>query len=130
MQSAISFGEKSVGGDSRRLSYNYQRLAYSFGDTGDWETVLFYLEKAIPGYKQATEYDNAHLYYNLGYTCWELNKYEKAKEYFIKSYVNKTQLGEADIDIANERLFEVYESEKNFTISFNKWLEEIGRAHV
>jgi len=130
-QEAVFLAEKTVDKNSRQLAYEYLRLATGYVGKEDWSTALLYLEKAIPGYKQDTSSGKGTLYFNIGYVCWELEKYEEAKMYFLKSYVEKkaviedigNAVGEGYDSNVKARLHEIYQSEDS-SISFTDWLEQ------
>ena len=130
-QEAVFLAEKTAAENSSRLAYEYLRLATGYVGKEEWDTALPYLEKALPGYKQATSSDKGTLYFNIGYVCWELEKYEEAKMYFLKSYVEKkaviedvgNAVGEGYDSNVKARLHEIYQSEDS-SISFTDWLEQ------
>ena len=130
-QEAVFLAERTVGKNSQQLAYEYIRLATGYVGKEEWSTALPYLEKALPGYKQKNASAKGTLYFNIGYVCWELKEYEKAKMYFLKSYVEVkaviedvgNAVGEGyDSDI-KERLHEIYQSE-DCSVSFTDWLEQ------
>jgi len=130
-QEAVFLAERTVDNNSQQLAYEYVRLATGYVGKEEWSTALPYLEKALPGYKQTNSSGRGVVYFNIGYVCWELEKYEKAKMYFLKSYVEKQAVIE-DVGNAVEegydskvkaRLHEIYQSE-DCSVSFTDWLEQ------
>jgi len=130
-QEAVLLAERTVDNNSQRLAYEYLRLATGYVGKEEWSTALPYLEKALPGYQKINPSAKGLLYFNIGYVCWELEEYEKAKMYFLKSYVEKKAVIE-DVGIAigegydsnvKARLHEIYQSE-DYSVSFTDWLEQ------
>ena len=130
-QEAVFLAERTLDKNSQQLAYEYIRLATGYVGKEEWSTALPYLKKALPGYKQNNASAKGTLYFNIGYVCWELAKYEEAKMYFLKSYVEKKAVIE-DVGIAigegydsnvKARLHEIYQSEDS-SISFTDWLEQ------
>jgi len=128
---AVLLAEKTVDNNSQRLAYEYLRLATGYVGKEEWSIALPYLEKALPGYRQKNSSGKGLLYFNTGYVCWELGKYEEAKVYFLKSYVEKkaviedvgNAVGEGYDSNVKARLHEIYQSEDS-SISFTDWLEQ------
>ncbi len=99
---AIELTEKTVNKCSKELAYEYVRMAGCYAGQEEWSKALYYLEKALPGYKQATSGDKEVLYYNIGYACERLGNYEKAEEYFFKTYVETQKIIENTGEIVGE----------------------------
>lgn len=136
-KNSIILAGQTVDDNSRQLATTYVRLGVGYGRTEEWELGLYYFEKAITGYKYATAYDKGILYWNAGIACSELNQLENAKKYFLKAYINNQMLiddlgdkaGDSYGIEVKEILYQYYLMEKNFSLSFSKWLAKESQQY-
>lgn len=136
-KNSIILAGQTVDDNSRQLATTYVRLGVGYGRIEEWELGLYYFEKAITGYKYATAYDKGILYWNAGIACSELNQLENAKKYFLKAYINNQMLIDDLGDKAGDNygievkeiLYQYYLMEKNFSLSFSKWLAKESQQY-
>ena len=67
--------------DAKFISYLYKRLGITYNQKGMFEEAILYLTKAIEYYPLDGE-----SYFQIGYSYYNLQNYEKAKLYFQKAY--------------------------------------------
>lgn len=132
IQKAIFYAEKVLPQNSQRLAMEYQRIGTCYAEIEDWKKAIEYYELANIGYEQLMVIEKGTLYFNEGYTYWELKEYDKAKLYFLKSYINKKivaeelkgNAGKEYCTNVKERLHMAYLLENNFLLSFDEWLDQ------
>lgn len=137
-KSSIALAEKTVDENSRQLAITNNGLGVSYMECEEVDTALLYIEKAIPGYRYATASDKGVLYWNVGNAYWQLNQNENAKKYLLKAYINQEKVkknlgaaaGEGYGKSVENVLYELYELEENFTLSFPKWLDKESEQYI
>lgn len=129
-QSSIALAEKTVDDNSRQLAATYNRLGVSYMNCEDYNAGLDYFKKALPGFKFATPPDKGVVYWNAGNASYQLEQYDQAKIYLLKSYINNQMIieelgstaGEEFGRDARQVLLVIYYSEKNDIADFDEWL--------
>ena len=126
---AVGLMEQTVDEHSRRLALEYYRLASNYSYREELDRAWNCLERAIPGFRQATPYSKGNVSQGLGIICQELNKEEEAKRYYLKAYLHQKEaarrVGLPYVEASLENsLYEIYDSETNRTIPFHEWIEQ------
>lgn len=129
---SIALAEKTVDDNSRQLAATYNRLGVSYMNCENYNTGLVYFKKALPGFRYATPPDKGIVYWNAGNASYQLEQYDQAKMYLLKSYVNNqiiieelgSGVGEEFGRDAKQVLLVMYYSEKNDIADFDKWLKK------
>ncbi len=115
---AVGLMEQTVDEHSRRLALEYYRLASNYSYREEWDRAWNCLEKAIPGFRQATPYSKGNVSQGLGIICQELNKEEEAKRYYLKAYLHQKEaarrVGLPYVEASLENSLFVYSSDNKY----------------
>lgn len=103
------------------IAYSYNRICYAFANLNQYDSVFFYIEKAIPYINDIYDSDKAEFYTNIAVFFKDKNP-KRAKELLEKALVYN------ELAITLEHLADIYYAEGNKEKAYSLWKKALSSS--
>lgn len=103
------------------MAYSYNRICYAFANLNQYDSVFYYIERAIPYINDIYDSDKAEFYTNIA-VYFKNKKPEKAKEFLEKALIYN------ELPITLEHLADIYYAEGHKKKAYSLWKRALTKS--